>query len=101
MQDKKPEKKVQSEIIKLLKDEGYYYAKTQKTSMNGVPDILCCIEGRFAGIEVKAEGKRENITALQTKNLADIRIAGGYALCTDNVEDVKTLIKTIKDRECL
>jgi len=96
MNNKKPEKKVQAEIIKYLKEQGIYYAKTMRMSMNGVPDILCCIDGHFVGIEVKAEGKREEITPLQTENLADIRLSKGYGMCTDNVNDVIEMIERIK-----
>jgi hypothetical protein len=45
---------------------------------SGVPDFLCCVNGKFVAIEAKA-GKGE-VTALQLKNLSDINKAGGYTL---------------------
>lgn len=45
---------------------------------NGVPDIICCIDGRFYGLEVKREGK--NLTVLQCRLLEEIKEAGGIAL---------------------
>ena len=36
---------------------------------SGVPDIITCYEGRFIGIECKANGNKP--TALQQKNLQD------------------------------
>ncbi len=97
MKTKKSEKKIQSDIIAHLKSENIYYAKMMRTSMNGVPDILCCVDGIFLGIEVKAEGKGSDLTKLQMLNLAKIRESKGFALCTDNLMDVQITIKTIRD----
>ena len=96
MKTKKTEKQIQTAIIKHLKDEGIYYTKTMRMSMNGVPDILCCVDGTFLGIEVKGEGMKSRLTELQKLNLSKIRASGGYALCTDNLEDVKRTIETIQ-----
>ena len=44
----------------------------------GIPDILCCINGRFVAIEVKAaKGKP---SPLQVRCLNKITCAGGYAV---------------------
>lgn len=48
---------------------------------SGVPDIVVCIEGKFIGIECKANGNKP--TALQLKNLNAIVTAGGYAFVVD------------------
>ena len=93
---KKLESVVQAEIIKYLKSQGIYYAKTMRSSMNGVPDILCCVQGIFLGIEVKAEGKKGNASELQKKNLREIEKSDGYALCTDNLDDVKMMLGVIR-----
>lgn len=46
-----------------------------------MPDIVACIEGKFVGIECKANGGKP--TALQLKNLNAIVAAGGYAFVVD------------------
>ena len=75
-----PEAKVKAKIKAILKAHNVYYAMPIGTGYgnSGVPDFLCCVNGKFVAIEAKA-GKGE-ATALQLKNLGDINRAGGYTL---------------------
>jgi pantoate kinase len=75
-----PEAKVKAKIKAILKAHNAYYAMPIGTGYgnSGVPDFLCCVNGKFVAIEAKA-GKGE-ATALQLKNLGDINRAGGYTL---------------------
>ena len=75
-----PEAKVKAKIKAILKAHGAYYAMPIGTGLgnSGVPDFLVCHAGRFLGIEAKA-GKGKT-TALQEKNLRQIREAGGVAM---------------------
>jgi pantoate kinase len=75
-----PEAKVKTKIKAILKAHSIYYAMPIGTGYgnSGVPDFLCCVNGKFVAIEAKA-GKGE-ATALQLKNLSDINKAGGYTL---------------------
>ena len=68
-----PEKKVKDKVVKLLKQYGIYYI----------------------GIECKA-GKGKT-TALQDRELAAIKTAGGYDLVVNenNLDDVDEILKTI------
>ena len=90
-----PEAKVKEKIKKILKEHGVYYAMPMGTGYgnSGVPDFLCCVNGRFVAIEAKA-GKGIP-TALQEKNLRDIKVAGGIALVVNetNIEELKTWLK--------
>lgn len=72
-----PEKKVKDKIVKVLKDHDVYYffPATHGYGRSGVPDIICCCNGVFIGIECKAGNNKP--TALQEKEMKDIRIAGG------------------------
>jgi len=74
-----PEKKVKKRVEAILKAYGayYFYPVTGGFGRSGVPDIVACIRGRFIGIECKA-GKNKP-TALQEKNLKEIREAKGLA----------------------
>jgi hypothetical protein len=45
---------------------------------SGAPDRVCCIHGRFWGIEVKREGKGP--TPIQTNRMNEIKKAGGLAV---------------------
>jgi len=44
----------------------------------GIPDIICCFQGKFIAIECKA-GKGKT-TALQDRELDAIRASGGMAM---------------------
>ena len=75
-----PEAKVKAKIKAILKAHNIYYAMPIGTGYgsSGVPDFLCCVNGKFLAIEAKA-GKGTT-TALQEKNLRQIEEAGGRTL---------------------
>ena len=75
-----PEAKVKAKIKAILKAHNIYYAMPIGTGYgnSGVPDFLCCVNGKFVAIEAKA-GKGQ-ATALQLKNLQLIDASGGYSL---------------------
>ena len=89
-----PEAKVKNKVVKLLKEAGvyYFYASTHGFGRSGVPDLVCCLQGKFVGIECKA-GKNKP-TPLQEKEMAAIRAAGGTTLVVneENINDVKELL---------
>lgn len=89
-----PEAKVKKKIKKLLAEYNVYYAMPIGSMFgnSGVPDFLCCVKGRFLAIEAKA-GKGRT-TALQEKQLANIREAGGLALVVneDNLDELEQLL---------
>jgi Holliday junction resolvase len=91
-----PEKKVKQRVVAQLKALGayYFYPATGGYGSSGVPDVVCCLDGRFIGIECKA-GKGKT-TALQDKNLREISEAGGLAMIVneDNVEQLTDLLKS-------
>ena len=91
-----PEKKVKQRVVAQLKALGayYFYPVTGGFGSSGVPDVVCCLDGRFIGIECKA-GKGKT-TALQDKNLREISEAGGLAMVVneENVEQLTDLLKS-------
>ena len=89
-----PEAKVKKRVKQILSEVGAYYAMPMGTGFgnSGVPDFLVCKQGLFYGIECKAGGNKP--TALQLKNLDDIRKAGGIALVIDET-NVETLRKEL------
>jgi hypothetical protein len=94
-----PESKVKAKIKNLLKLYGAYYAMPIGTGFGnaGVPDFLVCHAGMFIGIEAKA-GKGKT-TALQDKNLRQIRDAGGLTIVVneDNMDDLEALLDRVFD----
>jgi Holliday junction resolvase len=89
-----PEGKVKDKVVKILKQYGVYYffPVTGGYGASGIPDIICCHNGRFIAIECKA-GKNKT-TPLQDAHIARIRAAGGVAVVI-NEENVDGLINTI------
>lgn len=92
-----PESKVKAKVVKILREEGVYYffPATHGYGRSGVPDIICCVAGKFLGIECKA-GKNKP-TALQVHEIEQIRRAGGMAVVVneDNWDSVRELVRSL------
>lgn len=88
------EKIFETKVKKFLENEGCYFVKFFANSFTkaGIPDILCCCNGYFVGIEVKAQNGRPS--DLQLHNVKKIREAGGFAfvLYPSGYEEFKSFI---------
>ena len=75
-----PEGKVKAAVRKMLDRHGVYHFMPPGMGFGraGIPDIICCMQGKFIAIECKA-GKGKT-TALQDRELDAIRAAGGMAM---------------------
>jgi hypothetical protein len=80
-----PEGKVKDKIKKILRANNIYFAMPMGTGYGnaGVPDFLCCFNGKFLAVEAKAQGNKT--TALQEKNLNEIQECGGHAWVVDEL----------------
>lgn len=80
-----PEGAVKDKVTAILKKYGVYffYPATHGFGRSGVPDIICCVSGRFLAIECKA-GKGKP-TALQMHEINSILNAGGAAIIINEV----------------
>lgn len=78
-----PEGKVKQKVKAVLTNIGAYYTMTITGGYgnSGAPDFLICYQGKFIGIECKAQGNVP--TELQLANMERIRKAGGIALVVD------------------
>jgi Holliday junction resolvase len=88
-----PEAKVKKKVVAQLKEMGayYFYPVTGGYGFSGVPDIVGCYKGIFFGIECKSGSNKP--TALQDKNLTDIRKQKGIAVVINegNIDSVQTI----------
>ena len=85
------ESSIQKKIIDYLHSIGAWTVKTIQCNKAGVPDILCCLEGRFIALEVKTDiGKP---SALQLRTIKQINNAGGISAIVRSVDDVKELLR--------
>lgn len=73
-----PEGKVKDAVRRVLKKHGAWYFSPVSNGLgkHGIPDFVCCFEGRFVGIECKARDGMEP-TTLQTICHEDIKKANG------------------------
>jgi Holliday junction resolvase len=92
-----PEGKVKKKVTTILKELGayYFFPVTGGFGRSGVPDIICCLNGNFIGIECKAGDNKP--TALQNKNLEEIQAAGGFAFIIneDNIDSLERVLKVM------
>ena len=83
---------------KLLVEFGIYYFSPSANGYGraGIPDIICCFGGRFIAIECKA-GKGVT-TALQDKEIAAIRTAGGMTMVVNetNIQELKEKLQWMR-----
>lgn len=75
-QEKLFENKIK-EFLKTLPKQWHFKHWAGAYSQSGIPDIIGCINGRFVGLEVKAENGKPS--PLQIRNVKLINEAGGYA----------------------
>ena len=62
----------------------------------GIPDLLCCVHGRFVGIETKLPG--EKLSKIQRMALHEIYNAGGVAAVVETVGQAARLLSYLEDR---
>ena len=68
------EQQIQTKIRKRLKTEGWYVIKLIKTSVSGIPDLLCLKNGNAMFIEVKQpDGK---LSELQNVRIGQLLALG-------------------------
>lgn len=84
------EKRVETDIKNWLFQHGIYYFKVHgsKFMPSGIPDIVCCANGLFVGIEVKRPGAKNEQSEQQKVHERNITKAGGKYLLVDNINDV-------------
>jgi len=94
-----PEAKVKKQIKGILEKHGVYYAMPIGSGFgnSGVPDFLCCVNGKFLAIEAKAGFNQP--TALQTKHFCEIKKRFGVAIVVreTSMDFLEGTIKLLKE----
>lgn len=88
----KGEAKLKDDVKKLLDARGAYWFMPVQMGygVSGTPDFLCCIDGKFVGIETKAPGKKPS--KFQEWRIKQIIDAGGVAFWTDSLDYTKEML---------
>ena len=87
------EKDIVAAILRRLKVEPMCFAWKEHGGMYGtagLPDIVCCLCGRFFAFEVKTTTGQ--LTNLQEHTIERIQAAGGRAFVVRSVEDVDAIL---------
>ena len=91
------EKNFENRIKKFLEDEGCWFVKffANAYTKSGIPDILCCCNGYFVAVEVKAPNGKPS--ELQKRNINEINWSSGLGivLYPDQFDEFKRLIECL------
>jgi hypothetical protein len=91
------EKDIVAAILRYLKHQPDCFCFKEHGGMygtSGLPDIICCVGGKFVGLEVKTpDGK---LSKLQEVALAKINAAGGLAMVVRSVDEAKAIIESVR-----
>ena len=96
--DEMAEKQLVTAILKHLKTVPHCFCWKEHGGIYGtagIPDIICCIAGRFVAFEVKTPTGK--LTKLQETTLQRIRKAKGKAYKVTSVEEVKSILERLED----
>ena len=92
------ESKLSRDIMEAMRLEGWFCFKAHGNEfmMAGLPDIICCADGLFVGLETKkpeARNKEDAHVRNQKRVQAKIRAAGG---CSQPVTSVEEAIEVVE-----
>lgn len=93
------EKLFENKVKAFLKSQNAWILKTWGGGFqrSGIPDLLCCVNGKFVAIEVKAS--KGKASELQIYNINKIKESGGVAiiLYPKDFEEFKEMILKLKE----
>ena len=90
------EKEITNQILRYLKTVPDCFCWKQhgsQYSTAGLPDVICCLQGRFVAFEVKTPTGK--LTKLQDTMLHRIQRAKGYAFKVTSVNEVREIVKSL------
>jgi hypothetical protein len=92
------ESKISGAILDELKKEGVFAFKIHGSAlmMNGLPDIIACVEGMFVGLETKVPEKRSNTSKVQKYVHGLITQSGGIAVVVCGVREAMAVINEVR-----
>lgn len=93
----KPEKKLQDNAIKYLKDNGIYYINQYGNgwSAKGAPDLVVCINGRFVAFELKVGSN--GMQSDQKIHKLRIERSGGLHYTPYSLEEFIKIVEDLKN----
>lgn len=95
-----PEGKVKKQVREILDNtpSTWYFMPVQNgMGQSGIPDFICCVKGKFLGIETKSKYSSRKLTALQAKQITLIENSGGTAIVIneDNIDTLPNILEQL------
>ncbi len=93
-----PEGRLERRIQKRLAELKVFTFKIHGSALmaSGLPDLICCVDGMFLGIEVKLPQTKTNVSPKQVYQHGKIRDAGGVAVVCCSVEEVEAIVRSMR-----
>lgn len=97
---KTPEGRVKKQVRDILDNTptAWYFMPVQNgMGQSGIPDFVCCVRGKFLGIETKSKYSSRKLTALQAKQIQLIEKANGRAVVIneDNIDTLPEILEQL------
>lgn len=80
------ESQLQSSIRDKLKKHGWLVIKLEKTSWNGIPDLMCIRKGHVMFLEIKTE--KGVLSPLQEHRIKTLNEIGCFSKVVRSIEDI-------------
>lgn len=95
---KQRESRLSRQIMAALREEKVFCFKVHGSEFMqaGLPDIVCCVDGYFVGLEVKHPETRDNLSERQKYTQKQIRIANGICETVTSKEEALEIIRRLR-----
>jgi len=94
-----PEGKIKRKVVEVLKAHSvwYFFPANNGFGKAGIPDIIAIVNGKFMGVEVKAD-RTKKPSALQKKCGEEIQRAGGWWFLVYDEESIGSMEQAMKEK---
>lgn len=97
------EKNLQAKILRDLESRAIFNFKVITANKRGIPDIICCINGKFVAFEIKRltglknspNYKHSQVSSAQKIKGSEIAAAGGLMLFIDSFGSYLLALKSL------
>lgn len=93
-----PEARIQQRIHKALTARGVFCFKIHgsESMMAGLPDLICCVDGKFLGLEVKTPLTLDNVSPRQRYVKGLIEASSGQCHIVASIADAMAIIDRMR-----
>jgi Holliday junction resolvase len=91
-----PEYRIVRAIQKWLTEQGIFHFKIHGSALMrvGLPDLVCCVEGMFLGLEVKQPGEKAKPT--QERVGQEIKWSEGQWFVVSSLEEAQAAVHEVR-----